>query len=601
MSEVTDSRGSRWTWPVYVAVAAFMVFGANYYSVFDDEALSCRLYAMPMGEMVRALWAGEDPDPPLYYILQNAWVHTFGVGPFALRSLSIVLFLIGLAVIRRAGAAWFDERAGRLTLIFCALHPAHLFFGFAGRWYSAMFLMTSLLLWLTGRMVRSMRQDSGAAGESPLEVLPQHETRGWGMPFAWGVVAAGVCYTNYFGPVIAGVSWAVMLMVARGGRRSFTGRVIGCGIIAAAVYAPWVPTFWHHVYSFPRFGGDFSSAIASAARLGLTLVSGNLAGLAAWWAWGPLVVGVILVGASCLILWRKTWPVVVIVVGAILAGTISRTLLDKYAMTVSGGVCLLAGGIVSQLSAARRGHRVVIGSADDSAQLNTERAPTASWGRIVGRLAMLSLALGWIGCMYNLVTQRHWSSLRWLDPFKSVTRELYESNWSRSSPDAVCSHPAARYYFATLRVDDLHRNPVEKQMLPDWAPPRDGDAYNWLDVIRTDATEWRAAWDDQDSSHVDGGYFAKTPEAALALIEGDAPPQVITTLETTGFTDLPDWSALRAALVRRYRQATPPATFLRDEDAALKDRIDPAFRHPSWRISVTTWRLKSEVNSTTCE
>ncbi len=575
MNDEAAKPETRWTWAIYVAVAAFLVFGANYYTVFDDEALSCRLYAMPLGEMVGALGRGEDPDPPLYYVLQNLWVSVFGVGPFGLRSVSIVLFLAGLVVMRRAGAAWFDERAGNFTLLICAVHPAHLFLGFAGRWYSAMFLLVGMLLWATGRMIRAMQRSTGPAGsESPTPTAPVVRV-GWRSSALWGLVAAAVCYTNYFGPVIVGLTWLAMVFATRGRRDALRLCVI-CGFVAVLAYAPWVPTFWHHVGSFPRFEGGWRSMASSAGRLGLTLVTGNLAGLSAWWSWGPMGVGVLCVAAAMAKSWRRFAPLIFIVAGAIAAGVLSRTLLDKYAMTLSGAVCLLVAGVLGE-------RRKRTGEDSSAAQTAQPR---------LGRLAMLALVAGWFGCMVNLVTERHWSSLRWLDPFENVTRELYEANWSRSSPDAVCSHPAARYYFALHRANDQNRNPIEKEMLPGWAPPRDGDAFEWADVIRTDAREWLAAWEEQEAIGEGDAFFAKTPTAMVRILEQGDRPLTLTTLETSGFMKLPDWAELRAVLIRRYAPAGEPHEYLEDPEAALKDRIDPAFRHARWRITVTIWRRK---------
>lgn len=62
------------------AVGVWMFWAAGHFTVFDDEAFSCRRYVLPAGEMVSLLWHGVEPDPPLYYLLQNVWVRIFGVG-----------------------------------------------------------------------------------------------------------------------------------------------------------------------------------------------------------------------------------------------------------------------------------------------------------------------------------------------------------------------------------------------------------------------------------------------------------------------------------------------------------------------------------------
>src|SRR5262245_49349918 len=130
----------RWTILILLPVSVWQFWAAGQYTVFDDESFSCRRYVMPMGEMVSALRDGAEPDPPLYYILQNISVRIVGVGPVGLRSLSIVLFLLGLIATRAAAQAWFDRRIGIAAMVIAAVHPAHVMLGFAARWYSAMFL-----------------------------------------------------------------------------------------------------------------------------------------------------------------------------------------------------------------------------------------------------------------------------------------------------------------------------------------------------------------------------------------------------------------------------------------------------------------------------
>ena len=66
--------------------------------------------------MVSALWHGVEPDPPLYYVLQNVAVRIWGVSPLGLRALSILIFVgiavyLGLPVVGSGGPA--GSSAGR--------------------------------------------------------------------------------------------------------------------------------------------------------------------------------------------------------------------------------------------------------------------------------------------------------------------------------------------------------------------------------------------------------------------------------------------------------------------------------------------------------
>ncbi|MBI5762405.1 MAG: hypothetical protein HZA51_02640 [Planctomycetes bacterium] len=48
----------RWTLGILLPIAAWMIWAAGYYTVFDDEAFSCQRYVLPMREMLRASWDG---------------------------------------------------------------------------------------------------------------------------------------------------------------------------------------------------------------------------------------------------------------------------------------------------------------------------------------------------------------------------------------------------------------------------------------------------------------------------------------------------------------------------------------------------------------
>lgn len=524
---VAGNLVDRWVLLIWLAVGGFMLWGAGHYTVFDDEALSCRLYTMPMGEMVRSLWDGVDPDPPLYYLLENVWVHIFGVGPLALRSLSILFFLAGLVVMRRAAEAWFDRSTGLATMILCALHPAHLFLGFAARWYSLMFLMVALLLWATAR------KGLGARGQRRPTVL-------------WVLAAAGVCYTNYFGPVVVGMVWLVGLWRDRGNQAAVRHWVVAA-IGALLLQAPWFLPLWRQSKHFIADGGGPLAIVATAARTLMALLTGNLASVGAWWVWVPIFVFSISLMVLLVKRWRQVWPMAVVVAGCFAAGTLSRTMIDKYIMTFSGPVCLVVAAVLVGVWREARG--------------------SISWRW--GRAMTVGLILGWAGCGVNLLRGSHWSSLRWLDPFEQVIGDLQSDSASPRAKFWSMTHPSARYYYAHV--------PLQRNSQP----------------VRTSATRaevWRQFAMPPSALEDNFGMAAGTPTSVLALMEAGPVPAVVT-LETAGFVNLSDWVALHKVLARSY-EMTNERHYLRDPDAAWKDALDPGVRHPPYRIVVRRWMLK---------
>lgn len=524
-----------------------MFWAAGRYTVFDDEAFSALRYTLPPVEMVKALWHGDEPDPPLYYLIQSGWVRVFGIGPLGLRSLSIVLFLAGLVFVRRAGELWFNERTGRLAMLLCAIHPAHLFFGFAGRWYAAMFCAVAILLWQTGRLIASARTDvchvggtqsapSSAGDESAAlgrrSIQAPDSTHGPSAFFLWSLAAAVVCYVNYFGPVVVGFVWVAAILAARR-RRGWLHAAVG----AIVLYLPWFPPFWRQVTSFPQLGGSALDYAATLARSLAALLAGNLASARAWWVWAPLAV----FGPALLALFaarrRRVLGLAAVACGCLLAGTLSRTMIDKYVMSFSAAAWLAV-----------------------AAGLAPAEPPVKGLERYLRRVALIALCLAWLGCGVNLVTQRHWSSLRWLDPFPQAIADLAVGDLARVPPEnTILPHPSARYYYARRRLASSET--------PD------------------DLSRWRAL------AATDGPAPAARPATVSTLLDRMAadPPQRLILMETAGFSDDPDARALEARLSADYK-VIEERTYLDDPDAELKNRLDPRYTHPAQRIRIRLWQ-----------
>ena len=496
-----------------------MAWAAGHYTVFDDEAFSCRRYVLPLGEMVSALWRGAEPDPPLYYILQNLWVKTFGVAPLALRGLSILLFLAGLLFLKRAATLWFDDRVARCAFVLAAIHPAHLFFGFAARWYSAMFCAIAVLLWLTGRITKSQTVSTGAIA-------------------GWSIAAAAVCYTNYFGPVV------VVLCALAGFLERRAARVWLCALAGAVLlFAPWTPPFIHQLTAFPQLGGGWVSLAGTGGRTAMALCAGNLAAPTAWWVWIPMTLAVF-ASASLLFVHRKTLrPFLLIVGGCLLAGIFTRTMIDKYILTFSGPACILIAAAITSGSGSPEKFR---------------SAPLRS-------VAMVALAIAWFGCGVNLITERNWSSLRWLDPFAQAIQEAAEDPAAPPQNNWVMTHPSARYYFA---IDAMSVN-------------HDSRMFS--------AERWRSMASEPGNTDAP---VPSTPRTMLASMQNRTPTRLLV-LRTAGFSDDPDWKEFDRALASNYELKTTKS-YLPDPDAALKDRLDPRYKHPPERIRVEIWTAKEK-------
>jgi len=581
-----------------LAVAAsglVLIWGASQFTFFDDEAFSLRRYILPMGEMVSALYRGVEPDPPLYYLLENLWIRVVGVSsPLLMRIPSIVFFIAGLLVIRPAAAAWYGERVGRMAQVLAALHPAHLLFGMAARWYSLMFLAVAVLLWMTAVAMR------GGPGRA-LRLI------------GWSLAAAVVCYTNYFGVGVVGLAWIAGVLASRrcsghalragsrgqsravlspvdsekvvheqdtfvADRREDRPALIGAdrdagngaawmgwlfaGLVVAVLYAPWATAFYRQLTIFPRVGGGINAYASSAGRTVLALTSGNLASPRAWWVHVPLAVFAVLALILVVRQFRQVWPVALIAGGSVLAGILSQTMLDKYVLSLSGPLCVLVAAMLT-------------GSHADTSPARDRR---------LARIAIACLCIGWLGCGVHLATGRYWSSLRWLDPFDAAATQAVQATMGGGG-SIVASHPAAAYYLARTLAGIAH---------PDGAGPgAAGESRRAYEIVFASLLTPSAGW----------APGARGPEVLSPLAGSQALERLpagtgipaslrrIVVVESAEFQADTAWAALRTQLAARY-SLSDRRSYLQDSDAEFKDRLDPRFKHPKFRIEVLTWDLK---------
>ncbi|MEE8169453.1 MAG: hypothetical protein V3T70_02800, partial [Phycisphaerae bacterium] len=259
-------RAMRWApAAAVVAAAAFMFWGAAHYTFFDDEAFSFQRYILPPGELVAALRDGVEPDPPLYYLCVGAWIRVWGITPPAVRSLSILVYLLGLAALYAAGRAWFDAAAARWAVLLCALHPLHLFFGFAARWYGMMFLWTALLLWTTAGACGWTRRS--VSGDPAGIDAPRNERVRPGWFVAWVAAATAAFYTNYFAACVVGLLWLYGVYGARFSRRRMTAWIVSAAAVLL-LYVPWGSALLAELQRFPRMERSLTPYLASFARTG---------------------------------------------------------------------------------------------------------------------------------------------------------------------------------------------------------------------------------------------------------------------------------------------------------------------------------------------
>lgn len=197
-------------------------------SVWFDEAYSILLAKQSVSQVLYL--TAIDTHPPLYYLLLKGWASIFGWGEFALRSLSVLAmggaaFLAGMLVKRLFGA-----RVALVAMMFVALSPFLLRYGFEIRMYSI-----GSLIGVTATYVLILALDA------------KEKTRRLWLYAAYAVLVAIGMYTLYYTALlwIAHVVW--LLWMHWQNKRSLKELVRAPWLLAyvgaVVLFLPWLPTF----------------------------------------------------------------------------------------------------------------------------------------------------------------------------------------------------------------------------------------------------------------------------------------------------------------------------------------------------------------------
>jgi len=192
-------------------------------SLSYDEAVSSYLAHLPLREMLA--WTAADVQPPLYYLLLQAWTAVAGATEYSLRFISVALSLLAVTLAYRLARGLAGTRGTALAAaLVVAVHPWYVWHAQDARMYSLLFL-------------------AGLAATLALLRWSQSPNRRGVRATAPALAYAALLYTHYLG---AGLIAAHALVVAwrslrRDGGRTLTRYVLQVVAPAAALFAPWLP------------------------------------------------------------------------------------------------------------------------------------------------------------------------------------------------------------------------------------------------------------------------------------------------------------------------------------------------------------------------
>lgn len=217
-------------------------------SLWRDEAFSVWIAQDSLGQLIQR--TSGDFNPPLYYILLHFWLQVFGKSEIALRSLSVVFFIIFLGVVYVFAKKLFKTKQDDVfTTLFMALNPMLLYFAFELRMYSLLVLIATTSMYFL-------------------------YTKQW----KWYVVATALgMYTQPFMAFVI-LAQSVYLLLTKNFKQAI---INGVGILL--LYLPWIPTLITQfkasgpMWMYPVDGVTFTSVLGNVF-FGYEGTPGNL-----WW------------------------------------------------------------------------------------------------------------------------------------------------------------------------------------------------------------------------------------------------------------------------------------------------------------------------------
>lgn len=179
-----------------------------------------------------------DVHPPLYYLLLDVWTQLAGESVFSLRLLSLFAGLAALAITYRLGAHFFDPLSGLLAVLILGTMSFFLYYTREARMYTLFLALSAASMWAYLRWM-------GRPNRRNLLFL--------------ALSMALLLYTHYLGALVAASQFLHILLFRRGWRRA---HLLAPSLIAAALFAPWIPAFLAQIAAHPN--GPLPGALSTS-------------------------------------------------------------------------------------------------------------------------------------------------------------------------------------------------------------------------------------------------------------------------------------------------------------------------------------------------
>lgn len=109
--------------------------------IWMDEAYGVNLVRVPLSQLIAQLRI--ESTPPLYYLILSGWTSVFGYSEFAVRLLSALLSVAGIATIGLFARRYFSTRVAAIAVLLLSVTPLHVYYAQEVRMYALLALLGS--------------------------------------------------------------------------------------------------------------------------------------------------------------------------------------------------------------------------------------------------------------------------------------------------------------------------------------------------------------------------------------------------------------------------------------------------------------------------
>jgi 4-amino-4-deoxy-L-arabinose transferase-like glycosyltransferase len=261
---------------------ALRVYRLEAQSAWHDETYCVLVAQQPLAQVVAA--QSEDIHPPLYFVLLHFWLPLAGHTDFAVRFLSGVFGVLLVALLYRAGAAFYARSVGLLAALLGAVAPFYVAYSQEIRMYALVTLLALTSSYLGYRLLGCKSQ------------IPNPKSQGW-LWAGYVLTAAAALYAHYFAALVlvaqnvAFALWVLWLLVSARFQKPAAPRAplsavrpwIAAQMTVAVLYVPQLLTATRQLGAYTNPGlnlvppAEFLRGVWQAFNVGLAVDGGWLA------------------------------------------------------------------------------------------------------------------------------------------------------------------------------------------------------------------------------------------------------------------------------------------------------------------------------------